>query len=270
MQLFVPNPALKKARKQWKKKIKVESKKEIVEEKHENFFIATWKTYTRETSIHSVHYLTEPSFNLFEKTLWAIAIVVATAGMIYCCVLLSERFTTSKTSTVFESTNYKVSEIPFAAITVCNNNRQDFNKTKAALNKFLPNRTKIQEETFVKFLHILQNQEFGSFDEYGVIKDDNLTSMEALNITEVYEFMMHDCEAFFVNCRWRNKPFNCCEWFSKQRSEYGICWSFNSYSNVGSNFVNVSLKSKEDSKFLFNKFTEIVATLSLASSKERT
>lgn len=237
MQLFIPNPSLKKVAVQSKKQKKVK----VEEEKSENFFVATWKSYTRLSSIHMVHYLTEPSFNLFEKVLWAVALIIATAAMIYSCFLLSYRFQTSKTATVFESTNFKVSEVPFTALTICNNNRQDFNKTNAALEKFLPNRTEIEGETFVKFLHILQNQEFGSFDEFAVLKSDNLTTMEYLNITEVYEFMMHDCDVFFVNCWWQNKPFNCCDWFSKQRSEYGICWSFNSYSSVGSKFINVSL-----------------------------
>lgn len=210
------------------------------EEKPVNFFVATWRTYTRQTTIHLVHYLSDNSFCFLEKVLWALSIITATAGMIYCSFLLSERFSNSKTSTVFESTNFKVSEIPFAAITICNNNRQDYNKTQASLEKFLPNRTKKEEETFIKFIHILQNQEFGSFDEFTVLKDDDLTTMESLNITEVYEFLMHDCEVFFVSCWWRNKPFKCCEWFSKQRTEYGICWSFNSFTNVGSSYINLS------------------------------
>lgn len=239
MQLFIPNPSLRKAAERWRKHKK---SVEIEVKKPENFFVATWKTYTRHTSIHGVHYLTESSFNFFERILWTIAIVTATAGMVYCCVLLSNRFRTGKLSTVFESTNFKVSEIPFPAITICNNNRQDYNKTEAALMRFVPNRTVSEKETFTKFLHILQNQEFGSFDEYGVIADDNLTALESLNITEVYEFMMHDCEVFFVNCWWKDKPFNCCELFSKQKSEYGICWSFNSYSSVGSKLVDVSLQ----------------------------
>lgn len=253
MQLFVPNPSLKKATEQWKKKTKVQvvGKQEIEQEKHENFLVATWKTYARHTSTHAVHYLIEEWLNFFERALWFIAILAASIGMIYCCILLSNKFANSKMSTVFESTNFKVSEIPFAGVTVCNNNRQDYRKTNAALDKFLPNRTKTEEETFVKFLHILQNQEFGSFDEYDVLTEDNLTTMDALNITEVYEFMMHDCNDFFVSCSWRHKPFNCCEWISKQRSEYGICWSFNSYTNVGSKFINVSLGLR---KLFFNNF----------------
>lgn len=241
MQLFVPvQPHEKKAKaiKQWKKQNLLKSQKK----KPENFFIATWKSFTKNTSIHAVHYLTESSITLMEKVIWACAIIIASAAMVYSCILLSNRFRTSLLSTVFESTNYKVTEIPFAGVTVCNNNRLNYNKTDAAIEKFFPNKSSTETETFVKFVRILQNNEFGSFDEFVPIEDENVTEIDKLNITEIYEFMMHDCEDFFVSCQWRNTKFNCCEWFSKQRTEYGVCWSFNSYTNVGSKFVNVSFK----------------------------
>lgn len=224
------------------KRVKVinQWKNHNAKKKHENFVVTTWKAFCRQTSIHAVHYLTEASITFFEKIVWAFAIILASVATVYSCLLLSDRFRSSLTSTVFESTNFKVSEIPFAAITLCNNNRLNYNKTNEAIKKFVPNATKFENETFVKFLHVLQNMDFGSFDEFGVIQDDDVTKMNKLNISEVYEFMMHECNIFFVSCSWRNVAFNCCDWFSKQRSEYGICWSFNSFTNVGSKFINVS------------------------------
>ena len=213
------------------------------ESKRENFVITTWKSFCNQTSIHAMKYLTEASISLIEKLLWALAIISASAATVYSCMLLSDRFRSSLTSTVFESTNYKVSEIPFASITLCNNNRLNFNKTNDAIEKFFPNRSKHETETFVKFLNVLQNMDYGSFDEFEVIKENDVTEMDKLNISQVYEFMMHDCDKFLVSCSWRNVPFNCCDWFSMQRSEYGICWSFNSFTNIGSKFINVSLVS---------------------------
>lgn len=219
-------------------------KSQTVAKKQENFVISTWKVFCRQTSIHAVHYLNEASITLLEKILWALAIAFASVATVYSCMLLSDRFRSSLTSTVFESTNFKVSEIPFAAVTLCNNNRLNYSKTEETVAKFLPNGNVFEKETFVKFLHVLQNMDYGSFDEFGVIQGSNVTQMDKLNISEVYEFMMHECSVFFVSCSWRNVAFNCCEWFSKQRSEYGICWSFNSFTNVGSKFINVSLKIK--------------------------
>lgn len=243
MPLIVPVQALDKkvfAINQWKnqKNLKVR------DEKRQNFILTTWKTFCKQTSIHAMHYLSEASITLIEKALWAFAISFATAVMVYSCMMLSDRFRSNLLSTVFESTNFKVSEIPFAAVTVCNNNRLDYSKTEDAITKFMANRSKTETETFVKFLKILQNMDYGSFDEFEMVAGSDVAEMDKLNITEVYEFMMHDCEDFFISCWWRNTAFNCCEWFSKQRSEYGICWSFNSYTNVGSNFINVRFSSE--------------------------
>lgn len=212
----------------------------IDQKEPESLFASLWKFFAKNTSVHGVHYLAEPSTNIFEKLLWSVGIISATAAMIHSCTMLSGRFSASLLSTVFESTSFKVSEIPFAAVTLCNNNRLDYNKTNAAIATLFPNRSQSETETFVKFVHALQNMEWGSFDELIVVSEDDTTEMDKLNISQVYEFMMHDCEAFFVSCSWRKVPFNCCDHFSKQLSEYGICWSFNSYSNAGTEHVNVS------------------------------
>ena len=213
----------------------------VQEEKSEHFFISTWKTFAKNTSTHGVHYLVTDSMNITEKSLWAIAILIALTAMAFCCLLLSNRFKESLLSTVFESLEYPVGEIPFAAVTLCNNNRLDYNKTEAAIEKFFPNRSKSETETFVKFVHTFQNMEWGSFDEFGVVAQDDISEINKLNISQLYIFMMHNCEDFFVSCLWKKIPFKCCDYFSRQRSEYGVCWSFNSNSNAGTKFVNVSL-----------------------------
>lgn len=234
MQLFIPHKVNEKT----SEKVETNSDKECL--KTENFLTSTWNAFSRNTSIHGVHYLTEPSFNLMEKFLWALSLLIAMIFMGYSCVLLSNRFQTSMLSTVFESTNFKVSEVSFPGVSICNNNRLNFSKTDEAVAIFLPNCSSSERETFVDFIHILQNMEIGSFDEFDVIVGKNLSRINKLNVTRVYEFMMHDCEEFFASCWWRNVQFKCCEWFSKQRTEYGICWSFNSFSSVGTAFVNVN------------------------------
>lgn len=56
---------------------------------------------------------------------------------------------------------------------------------------------------------------------------------------------MHTCEEMFVDpCWWRNKYMNCCgdnALFVLQRSEYGICYAFNSVLNSqgASKYVNL-------------------------------
>lgn len=241
MQGFVPINSFRRKAKHWRV-VHEQSKKplEIEVKKEDSFVLATWKTFCKNTSIHGVHYLTESSFHLFERIIWAIAILAALFGMSFCSVLLQQRFANSKIATVFESTQFMVAEIPFAAVVICNNNRINYTKTEEAVEKFVGNRSQAEKEVFVKFVQILQNQEFGSFDEYEVLLNESVAFMDHLNISEVYEFMMHDCDKFFASCRFRDDEYNCCDLFSKQISMYGICWSFNSMTNAGNSFINVS------------------------------
>lgn len=215
-------------------KIKLENEKILNAKNDENFIYSTFKAFTSNTSIHAVHYLTEDSIRMMEKSLWLFIIVVASLTMAYCCILLSFRFRSSLTSTVFESTYFPVAEIPYPSITLCNNNRLNYNKTNDAVEKFFPHQSENDTKLFIRFLEILQNMDFGSFDEFQEIVDAGYNNtMDTLNITEIYEYMMHDCKSFLLECRWRKKIRDCCEIFSRQITEYGLCWSFNSLSSEG-------------------------------------
>lgn len=63
---------------------------------------------------------------------------------------------------------------------------------------------------------------------------------------------MHDCQYLFKSCSWNDKPVDCCKLFSTQVTEFGICYSFNSYTNAGTSFLNVSLL-KSNSYYLLRK-----------------
>lgn len=234
-------PQLSKEEKR-RAKIKLENEKILNAKREENFIYSTFKAFSSHTSIHAVHYLTENSIRVIEKFLWLLIILIASLTMAFCCSQLSTRFRSSLTSTVFESTNFPVSEIPFAAVTLCNNNRLNYNKTEDAVKKFYPMRSENETKLFIKFLEINQNMDFGSFDEFQEIVDGNYNgSMDHLNVTEMYEFMMHDCKSFLLECRWRRKLHDCCTIFSMQLTEYGICWSFNSLSSKGNRGLNQSV-----------------------------
>ncbi|KAG5674514.1 hypothetical protein PVAND_004476 [Polypedilum vanderplanki] len=210
----------------------------VSETSKENFLITTWKTFTKHSSMHAVHYLTAESMKVFEKLFWLFVIFLASLAMAYCCILLSNRFSSSLTSTVFESTNFKVIEIPFPSITICNANRINYNKTDEAIEKFIPNFSNKDQKLFVRFLEILQNMDYGSFDEFTHIADDYKGQFDHLNIFEIYKFMIHECKDFFVDCKWRNKKVDCCKFFSLQITEYGLCYSFNSYTNEPTELVS--------------------------------
>lgn len=75
--------------------------------------------------------------------------------------------------------------------------------------------------------------EYGSFDEFEEsLQQPTFSQLTHINITDIYLFMMYRCEDLFTGiCWWRNKYMNCCAIFGQQRSEYGICYSFNSIVN---------------------------------------
>lgn len=234
-------PQLSKEEKR-RAKIKLENEKILNVKSEENFIYSTFKAFSSNTSIHAVHYLTESSIRAIEKFLWLLIIIIASLTMGFCCSQLSTRFRSSLTSTVFESTNFHVSQIPFAAVTLCNNNRLNYIKTEEAVKLFYPRRSENETKLFIKLLEILQNMDFGSFDDFqGIVDGGYNGTMDHLNVTKIYEFMMHDCKSFFLECRWRKKLHDCCTIFSKQITEYGICWSFNSLSSEGNSGLNHSV-----------------------------
>lgn len=49
------------------------------------------------------------------------------------------------------------------------------------------------------------------------------------SLAHTHTQVIHRCEDLFDGeCWWRNKYMNCCDLFTIQRSEYGICYAFNS------------------------------------------
>lgn len=66
---------------------------------------------------------------------WTVFVASAFLGAIYVSLLLSEQYNTSPLSTVVESTYYHVSEIPYPGVTICNNNRINYKKVDAAIER---------------------------------------------------------------------------------------------------------------------------------------
>lgn len=170
------------------------------------------------------------------RTFWAILVSLAILGVILISLQLSDKFNSSPLSTVVESTIYPVAEIPYPSITICPNNRLSVERCKEAEKIFLPkNATKREVEVFRLLLLGLNNIEFGAMDEfYEDIFEISSAVLNKINLTELFEFTMLTCEEIFTGkCWWRNKYFNCCtdDFIHKQKTEYGICFAFNSAVN---------------------------------------
>ena len=106
-------------------------------------------------------------------------------------------------------------------------------KNPLQIPRFLPNASDDVIEAFLSVMETLNFFEYGSFDEFeDALEMPTFTELNHINITDLYLFMMYQCEDLFTGrCWWRNKYMNCCSLFELQRSEYGICYSFNSVVN---------------------------------------
>lgn len=157
---------------------------------------------------------------------------VAVFGIVYISLQLSQKFSNSPLSTVVESTIFPVAEIAYPAITICNKNRFHKERCEEAAEKFLPGADNETIHIFKLLVASLNGFEFGALDEfYEGVFEFSSPELDKLNLTEVFEFVMLTCEEIFVGqCWWRNKYWkSCCDDFLVlQRSEYGLCFSFNS------------------------------------------
>lgn len=159
--------------------------------------------------------------------------ISAIFGVVYISLELSQKFSTSPLSTVVESTIFPVAGIAYPAITLCNQNRFSRERCEEAETKFLPNADSETLENFRILVLSLNQLEFGSLDEfYGEVFNYSSPTLDKLNLTEIFDFVMLTCEEIFNGkCWWRNKYMACCNedgLFERVRSEYGLCFSFNS------------------------------------------
>lgn len=127
-----------------------------------------------------------------------------------------------------------MSEIAYPAITICSQNRFHKERCEEAEAKFLPQGDNETIKIFRVLISSLIQFEFGALDEFNeeVFKFTSPV-LDALNLTAVMEFVMLRCEEIYIGrCWWRNKYFNCCnDFLFTTRSEYGLCFSFNSAVN---------------------------------------
>lgn len=168
-------------------------------------------------------------------------------SIVYISLELSEKFSNSPLSTVVESTIFPVAEIAYPAITICNRNRFHKERCGVAEQKFLPNADNETLEYFRLLIASMNAFEFGALDEfYEEVFNFTSADLDRLNLTAVFEFVMLTCQEIFIGrCWWRNKYFECCEdFFELQKTEYGLCYSFNSAVNGIGKMKDVRIEKK--------------------------
>lgn len=81
------------------------------------------------------------------------------------------------TVTVIESTSYKVSSIPFPAVTICPRDRVDWKKAMEAERDFVPSNNKNSIQLFRKLLTTLSSMAFARFYEVNFLQNASLMEL---------------------------------------------------------------------------------------------
>ncbi|XP_018357565.1 PREDICTED: pickpocket protein 19-like [Trachymyrmex cornetzi] len=194
-----------------------------------NTIIQTLNYFCTHTTIHGLRYIVNPELHIIERFLWLIVFVISStiAGNIIYSLAL--RFQDAPTVIDIESMHYGTSYLPFPSVTLCPNDRVDWNRALELESKIFPNGTdKASLEIFRKILGKLSIMSFGDFDELDFLKNQNVHSLAGINITQVLYEVMPRCDQLLSSCWWRNADRNCCDIFQVQKTEYGFCYSFNS------------------------------------------
>lgn len=159
--------------------------------------------------------------------------MIASSFIVIISIKIRSNYNNDNLATVIKTTNKHVSEIHFPAITICTKHRLNYRKFRAAAKIFYPEalHSPAEFKRFTEVARFLEN--VLSKDEptpYISPKISALKRLNKINIKNFLEFMVIKCEDFISNCWWLKKEVSCCDIFRMQRTQMGICYSFNSMS----------------------------------------
>ncbi|XP_023701694.1 pickpocket protein 19 [Cryptotermes secundus] len=164
--------------------------------------------------------------------IWIALCSIAVAGALYTSSNIWNRYQTSPTMTVLQSTNFPIENLPFPAITICNLHHVRWDKAILFQEKYLSDADNLTVDAFFRLVSALSVVNFGDFDMIGTYFGNSTEDAERLadlNITFLMMEVISSCDELFVEqCWWRNLDYDCCSLFELQKTEYGFCYSFNS------------------------------------------
>lgn len=153
--------------------------------------------------------------------------------LVYVSNQVTTKYYNTPLVTVISDTHLPVYEIPFPEVTICNNNRLNWQRFEQAKQKFLKPEHLNKPAYVAIFMEVLNAYDtliFGKFYKF-----ENLTKvppyflkeLNYLNFSRVADFMAWKCHEMLTNCFWRGEPFNCCDIFLQRDSQMGLCLAFN-------------------------------------------
>ncbi|XP_076680214.1 pickpocket protein 19-like [Andrena cerasifolii] len=191
--------------------------------------VAIVQRYCTDATLHGLRYAADPRLHPIERCLWLLVFVVHFVVAVRVIVYLTINLQEAPTSIGIDSMNYRISGVPFPSVTICPNDRVDWDKAVELEKRIFPNSTDQRTlDTFRDVLTKLSVLSFGEFHRLDFLKHRRLDGLMDLNVTDALLRVTPSCEQLLSDCWWRSMRRDCCEIFELHKTEYGFCYSFNS------------------------------------------
>uniref|UniRef100_A0A1B0CQE6 Putative sodium channel protein nach n=1 Tax=Lutzomyia longipalpis TaxID=7200 RepID=A0A1B0CQE6_LUTLO len=197
----------------------------------------TWQQFCDTTFIHGVRYIEDPMGNIYTHIAW---FFITTSSFILAIMLINtfwEAYKTNPTRMNVESVNVPITELDFPAVTFCNVNRINVERTMelaeslnipSSLGNVAPSKVAEWLKSSVGFSDYLSNINSDDLDNLQEILDAN-----NISVSTMMRLQQQTCSSLLVRCRWEGKIVNCSSIFSHLPTYRGVCCSFNSKPSLG-------------------------------------
>ncbi|XP_059221740.1 pickpocket protein 19-like [Stomoxys calcitrans] len=185
------------------------------------------------STVHGSRMIFNKSTKGFERSLFLGAFIFAIFLLAVITFNIYYIYRYEPLSTCISDLAYPVYKIPFPEIAICNRNRLNWQRYNEAKIKFLKreHRTPVYEDLFKEVVNAYDTLRFGRFNNFENLYHNHaphlLKQLNYVNLTQVVELMAWKCDEIFSNCSWQNRTLDCCDIFSRRRSQKGQCLSFN-------------------------------------------
>ncbi|XP_073821639.1 pickpocket protein 19-like isoform X1 [Musca autumnalis] len=187
-------------------------------------------------TVHGIERVFQRTSRWIERILIMAAFIAAISVFTRIALSITHIYRYKPLQTVISDLQYPIFKIPFPEITICNQNRLNWQRYEEAKEKFLLEQhltSHEHEEIFRRAVNAYDTMRFGHFQslkeltEFHEGSSELLQDLDYVNLTHVVEFMAWRCNEMFSQCSWLNATHDCCELFTQRKSQKGLCLSFN-------------------------------------------
>lgn len=197
----------------------------IVYGKKRHAFYGLFMDYSRNTSIHGMHYFFQRKRSLWERLFWIICFIVA---LVYCTFSVGKVYDRWKNFPIiisFDTKAIPIYEIPFPSIVICpqiKTNSWAFNFTDVYQRAQMENATTEELDFLSALLHVCSPPDVQKVIEILEKYDFNNTDIEE----KLFSVMVDLIDTGIV-CVWYGRFYSCPDLQRYAATDEGICYQFN-------------------------------------------